>query len=272
MPLPDNFSPTEHLQDTVKRWYNREVAEHFADLGPNDDLTIPRNSLRVACRHEDRDSLPVTLLRVLLFEVTARHSSSLHPAMFGIPIEDYESSIIYKPQIKLFFSEPSDDVVDGFSPVKGEITFRIYNETTSSMTMARAQQLAQKVRSVFATPPLVWRKGTDKLVYKDKEKGYNLSILCRSETDGRALIENILDIQNDSPDWDCLNVVTPNNATVRFPYNPGSKTIMGRTVRKRRQRPRVNVRFRYATLSVHGLPHPINLVDLTGMRRDPLVA
>jgi len=271
MVLPDNFSPYEHLQDTVKRWYNREVGQHFADLGPEDDLTIPRNSLRVACRHEDRDSLTITMLRVMLFEITARHSSSLHPAMFGIPITDYESEIVYKPQIKLFFSEPSDDVVDGFSPVKGEITFRIFNETTNTMTMARAQQLAQRVRSVFATPPYVWKKGTDKIVYQDKEKGYDLRVLCRTEADGRALIENVLDIQNDTPDWSNLNIVEPVNAAQRFPYNPGTKLIMGRTVRKPRKRPRVNVRFRYATLSVHGLPHPINLVDLTGMRRDPLV-
>ncbi|MBD2107429.1 hypothetical protein [Nodosilinea sp. FACHB-13] len=255
----------------MKRWYNREVLEHFADLGPGDDLTIPRNSLRVACRHEERDSLPMTLLRVMLFEITARHSSSLHPAMFGIPIDSFESEIVYKPQVKLVFSESSADVIDGFQPVAGEVTFRIFNETTNTMTMARAQQLAQRIRSVFATPPYVWKKGTDKVVYQDKEKGYDLRILCRTETDGRALIENILDIQNDTPDWSNLNIVEPVNATERFPYNPGTKVIMGRTVRKRRQRPRVDVKFRYATLSVHGLVHPINLVDLTGVRRDPLV-
>lgn len=271
MPLPDNFSPTEHLQDTVKRWYNRELLTHFADLGPEDDLTIPRNSLRVACRHEDRDSLPMTLLRVLLFEITARHSSSLHPAMFGIPIDSFESQIIYKPQIKLFFVESADDVVDGFPRVEGEVTFRLINETTNTITMARAQQLAQRVRSVFATPPYVWKKGTDKVVYLDKEKGYDLRVLCRTEADGRALIENVLDIQNDVPDWDCLNLVTPNNAAARYPYNPGNKTVLGKTVKKRRQRPRVDVRFRYATLSVHGLPNPINLVDLTGVRQNPLV-
>lgn len=271
MALPDNFSPYEHLQDTVKRWYNREVQQHFSDLGPTDDLTIPRSSLRVACRHDERDSLTMTLLRVFLFEVTARHSSSLHPAMFGIPITEYESEIVYKPQIKLFFSEPRDDVVDGYPPVEGEVTFRIINETTNTMTMARAQQLALRIRSVFATPPLIWKKGTDKVVYQDKEKGYDLRILCRTHADGRALIENVLDIQNDTPDWSNLNVIEPVNATERFPYNPGTKLIMGQTVRKRRQRPRVNVRFRYATLSVHGLPNPINLVDLTGVRRNPMV-
>lgn len=272
MALPDNFNPTEHLQDTLKKWYNREVLEHFSDLGPDDDLTIPRSSLRIACRHAENDTLLMTLLRTFLFEVTAKHSASLHPPVFGIPIEEYESQVVYKPQVKLFFAEPGLETEQGYPPSKGEITFRIYNETTSTMTMARATQIAQKVRTVFATPPLIWRKGHEKLVYRDREKDYRLSILCRTEADGRSLIENILDIQNDSPDWSNLNVVNPQNAAERFPANPGTKLIMGRSVRKRRARPRANCRFRYATLSVHGLHHPINLVDLTGFRQNPLVA
>lgn len=272
MPLPDNFSPIEHLQDTVKRWYNREVAQHFSDLGTDDDLTIPRSSLRVACRHEERDSLQVTLLRVMLFEIAARHAASLQPEMFGIPIDSFESEIIYRPQVKLFFSENFSEVEAGYQPCKGEITFRLRNETTSTITQAKAQAIATRIRQTFATPPFVWRKGVDKLVYKDREKGYNLSILARNEAAGKTLIENILDIQADTPDWANLNIVSAQNATERFPYNPGSQVIMGRSVRRRRQRPRVDVRFRYATLSVHGLPAPINLVDLTGIRKNPLAS
>lgn len=270
MPLPTNFNPTEHLQDTIRIWYNREVAKHFSDLSSGDDLTIPRNSLRVACRHEERDSFFMTLARMFLFEITARHGASFHPDIFGIPIDSFESEVVYKPQIKLFFSEPWDDVEEDYGPGKGEITFRLTNESTDSMTMAKASTLATRIHNVFATPPYVWKKGVEKLVYKDPERGYNLSILCRDEAAGKALIENILDIQSHSPDWSFLNIVTPQNATARFPYNPGSKVIMGRSVRKRRLRPRIDVRFRYATLSVHGLPSPINLVDLTGIRKNPV--
>lgn len=270
MALPNNFSPSEHLQDTIKLWYNRVVNDHFNDLPDEDDLTVPRSSLRVACRHEERDSFLITLARMFLFEITARHGASFHPDIFGIPIDSFESEIVYKPQIKLFFSEPWEDTEDDYGPGKGEITFRLSGETTDSMTMAKASTYATRINSIFATPPFIWRKGVEKLVYKDPERGYNLSILCRTEADGKALIENILDIQSHTPDWSHLNVVSPQNATTRFPYNPGSKVIMGRSVRRRRQRPRIDVRFRYATLSVHGLPAPINLVDLTGIRKNPV--
>lgn len=273
MPLPENFNPYEHLQDTIKRWYNREVQQHFSDVWDDgDNLTIPRSSLKVACRHEDRDTMEMTLMRIFLFEIAAKHAASLQPAIYGMPVESFESEVVYKPQVKLFFSEPWEDVVDGFHEVEGEITFRLMNETSQTMTMAKAQTLATRIHQVFATPPFIWKKGVEKLVYKDRDKGYNFSILARTEADGKSLIERVLDIQNDIPDWNNLNVVTPQNATARFPYNPGTQTIMGKPVRKRRARPRVDVRFRYASLYIHGLPNPLTLVDTTGYRRDPLVS
>lgn len=272
MVLPDNFSPIEHLQDTIRTWYNREVLQHFSDLDTDeDDLSIPRNSLRIACRHNDDDPVNVTLLRVMLFEMTAKHAASMQPDIYGIPISSYDAEVTYKPQIKLYFSEDSNDVEPGYQACKGEITIRVKNESSQTMTTAKATQLATRIKSVFATPPFVWRKGYDKLVYQDLEKGYDFRVLCRSEQDGRNLINALLDIQQDTPDWSNLNIVTPENPTERFPVNPGSQTIMGRTVRRARKRPIVNVKFRYATLSVYGLPTPINLVDLTGRRRNVLV-
>ena len=70
MPLPDNFSPAEHLQDTIRRTFQREVREWFRDIDLDGDLdiTTPRSSLALACEHRDDDSFNMTIGRVLLFE------------------------------------------------------------------------------------------------------------------------------------------------------------------------------------------------------------
>ena len=36
MPLPDNFSPWEHLQDQIRLIHNREVADYFRDAADDD--------------------------------------------------------------------------------------------------------------------------------------------------------------------------------------------------------------------------------------------
>jgi hypothetical protein len=66
MPLPQNYSATEHLQDLLKRTVNQEVREWFRDV-TSDDLSTPRSSLRQGCTHVEDDTMEMTIGRLLLF-------------------------------------------------------------------------------------------------------------------------------------------------------------------------------------------------------------
>lgn len=269
--LPPNFSPYEHLQDTCKRAYNRLILEHFNDVEEDADVSVPRASLKVACTHLENDSLVATVLRMLVFEMTLRGSSSLQPGIYGIPIQEFEASTKYLPQIKLFFLEDFQDVAAGFQPVQGEITFRVSGAAGGNLTMAEVQTFATRVKQAFATPPFVWKKGWDKFTYLDREEGIDLRILAFNETEAKRVIEAVLDIRNVTPNYINFKSHIDDNPSARYPINPGTQVILGQSRKKFRRRPRADVRFRYATLNIQGLPNPLTLVDLSGTRANPIV-
>ncbi len=271
MPLPDNFNGVEHLQDTIRRVYNKEVREHFSDV-PDDDINVARSSLKQACLHEDRDSLIVTVARMLLFEIPLRHAQTLQAPIFGIPVDSFESNVRYKPQIKLYFLEDPQDAEVGYSPIEGEVTIRLKNETTSTLTEANLVTYANRVKTHFATPAYRWHKGKYKYTYKDLSEGYDLRILAFSKVEAQQLITAVLQIQNDTPNWEYLTSHEPEQPTNRYPTIPGNQLILGKSRKKRRSRPVGYVRFRYASILIHGLPSPRTLIDLSGTRANPVVS
>ena len=82
MPTPPP-SPTEHLQSTLRRYYNREVRDWFDDVDLDDlDINIPRQSMAMACRHQDEDSFILTISRQLFFE-SVRNRYAIAPRGVG---------------------------------------------------------------------------------------------------------------------------------------------------------------------------------------------
>lgn len=267
MPLPNEFSEWEHLQDQTRRVHNREVSEWFSDA-PELDISTPRASLRHACTIKDNDTAVMTFMRMWLFEVQAKHARSFHPDIYGIPITTFQESIKFKPQIQLYFLEPQSSVDTGYSAVEGEISFRLTEPQYENITPVEAKSLANRIKSALATPVFVWKKGRLQVTYRDELKGYAFRILATSEAEAKRVIEQVMDIRQHTPDWDNLVV---HEARKSFPIVPGNQVVYGKSRRKPRQRPRADVRFRYATLHLHGVPNGITLVDVSGTRNNPLV-
>lgn len=178
--------------------------------------------------------------------------------------------VITRP-IKLFFLESYQDVDPEYTPVSGEITFRLMTQTSETLTEAELTAYANKIKAVFGTPPLKWKKGKDMAAYTDKEKGYQLQLLVRSKADAKVLIENILDIQSHTPDWKFLNYKENDEPTEAFPTIPDKTTILGKQRKLPRNRPIAEVVFQYATCHVHGLPNSICLYDCVGSHMVRLV-
>jgi hypothetical protein len=146
------------------------------------------------------------------------------------------------------------------------------NHTSSTITPTVAATYATRVRSNFGLGNgLVWRKGRTMVTYTDWSKGYQLQLLCRSSTEGRALINQVLDVQSDTPDWKYCNVSDNEAAGTAYPPVPELDTIYGKARRQPRKRPVGDVRFQYATLNIHGLQNPVVLYDRSGVMPNPLV-
>jgi hypothetical protein len=268
MPLSENFSPTEHLLDTLRLYHNKLVREEFSDIEADDALEIPRGSLKRACLLTDDDTVDLTILRFWLFFVHARKAQDFHPPIFGVPSELYQESVVYRPQVQLHFWQDVDAVPSGLAPARTRISFRLTNETPESFTPTEARLLAAKIRTEFMSGGgYRFSRGKKKFMYIDKARGYNLKLLVLSESEAREVIGKVHDLRSHTPDWDNLTEVSTNKA---FPENPGTHRVYGQTVKKIRYRPTAMVRFRSAELHIHGLANAIVLNDMTGYHKNAI--
>jgi hypothetical protein len=275
MPLPQGFSEFEFLQDVIRRWQNRIVREEFSDLGGDEfdpDINISRHAIRHACTIKDNDTAEMTMMRLYAYYFIYRKAQDLQPPIYGIPSTSFQSSFVFKPQVMLYFQEPESDIEPGYPPVKGEISFRIADEESTTITQTKVNQLATRVRDAFARPPFEWHKGKIYVSYIDKPKGYKMQLLCRSKAEGKRVIEQVLDVQSHTPVWKNMNVSEKENEMEAFPTVPPMERILGKNRRMQRRRPIATVKFRYAVLHVHGVYRPICLVDRSGIFANPVIA
>jgi hypothetical protein len=260
MPLPDDFNEWEFLQDTVRRWHNKAVGQWFKNQEVN-DISTPKAALRHACTMKDGDTSTMTMMRLWLFEITSGHAQSLQAPIYGSPVAEYQREVTFKPQIKLFFKErPENDMTDRNHPATGEITFRLMDETSATMTRAKAETLAKAIKREFTSPIFIWEKGWFKYTYKDIERGYDFRLLVKSKAEGNRITRKILEIQGHPFSDDHQQYVEHDRS---YSLNPGTHLIYGSTVKKPVQRPRVDVHFRYAQLLLHGRVSAINLVAVS---------
>ena len=267
MPIPPEFSEVEHLQGVIRKWMNREIRQFFSDLGGDEwdpDLTTPRGALRWACEHKDADSLGMTQLRWQLFERIRLQRFQV--PYYGIPVTSFQEQRKFRPQIQLYFQEDLEDTTEDYAPVTGSISFRLMDHTEATLNPTVAQTLANRIESRFSDGGgYVWRKGKVMCSYTDWGKGYQLQLLCRTENDARMLIDRVLHIQSDSPDWSKLNITENQEPASAYPTVPERDMIYGKSRRRPRKRPIADVRFQYAVLNIHGLVNPVPLVDRSGI-------
>lgn len=274
MPLPEPFSDIEHLQLTIRRYCNKQIREDFRDLFGDSDSWEPevgttRGAMLRALLHEDSDPITVTATKMMLYYFTYGKAQMMQAPVYGIPVNSYDTNITYKPQIQLYFAQSLRDVGENENVVTGELKFRLINETSATISNTKVDRYAQKIAANFAKPTkFIWQKGKHRFTYTDKSKGYQFSVNVISEIEGKRVVEQILDIQQHSPDWKYAKYIETLEPTERYPETPSTQTILGKVRRKPRQRPREDVKFVRASLLISGLPSPITLVDTTGRRRN----
>lgn len=276
MPLPDPFSEVEHLQSVIRRYLNKQIREDFRDVFGESDTWTPevgttRGSMLQALLHKDEDPIHVTNLRMMLYYFTYGKAKAMQPDIYGSTIVSFDRKFKYKPKITLYFNNK------GYNPnrknelVEGEISFRLMNESSTTITQTELEKYATKIKSLFASPTkFVWSKGKLMASYTDWEKGYKLQLLVTNVSEAKRIIEQVLDIQGHTPEWQKLNKNENEDPNERYPTNPGTQTILGKSREKPKYRPVENVTFRYATCNIHGIGRGINLVDTTFTRSNAL--
>jgi hypothetical protein len=275
MPEPDNFTPTEQLQDINRKVANRIVREYFKDvvnLESDLDLTAPRQSLLKACLHKEDDSVMLTILRNQLFNQYTTYARDQFPIVAGSLLDEIDANITYKPKITLFFQEDADDVEADYRPVRMETSWRLTDETSSTITKAKLTTIANRIKANFGSGNgYVFRKGRKVITYKKLNEGYKFSLRARDLDAGKALIREILSINGHSLDSTKLKIAEVDDEEDAFPYNPGIQTVLGKRKSKPRSRPMTTVRFRYAYATIGGWGAPVHLYSRHYYSPDALV-
>ena len=145
MPLPDNFSPWQHLHEMLVNAHNRNVEQTFLNV-PSDDLSSPFSGMKLACLMDADDTVDMTILRMSLFYWVFQ--SQLPTPMYAIPVDDFDQLIIYKPQLHLHFEEPwsTAHLESKLRPVRARIGIRLMHETSAIISPSKAQNLAVKIK------------------------------------------------------------------------------------------------------------------------------
>lgn len=265
MALPEGFSDVESTLDVLRNYHNKLVREEFSDITDDDAIAIPRGALKRACLLKDDDTVNMTLLRQFLFFFHARKAQDLQAPIYGIPILDFDEKVTYRPSVTLFFSEDPDQVPSQKQPVRTQISFRLMNETSSSIVEAEARTLATKIKTEFGTAGgYRWRRGKILATYRHRDQGWNLQIYAFSETEAREVINKVLDLRSQNLDSDYLTI---HESKAEFPANPGNHTVYGKSRPKPVRRPVTYVRYQRSTLSMWGLTKGITLHDRTGYQK-----
>ena len=273
MPAPNNA--WSHYISVVTQIQNRVVREDFRDVGDDDwepDISTPRSSLRTACTIRANDSAPLVTLRLILYYVVLRKAQDMQIPYYGMPVAESQATFRFKPQVHLYFLQSALDYPSGSNPVTGSISFRLMDESTTSITQSKVTQIANLVKTHFGgSTPFTWRKGKTMVTYNNWEEGIAWQILSLNATEGERVIKQLLKVQGSTFDDKFMNINEPASPSQRYPTNPGSQSILGQVTTKPKQRPVADVKFRYATLSIHGKSRPVHLYDTTNRLVDVVV-
>lgn len=269
MALPDNFGKWEHLQGVLRNYHNKLVREEFSDITDDDAIAIPRGALKLACLLDDDDTVSMTLLRMQLFFFHARKAADLQAPIYGIPVANYDERVIYKPQINLLFRQDEDSTPQQKSPTCAEVSYRLVNETPSTISEADLLRIGNRIKAEFgASNGYRWSKGKTLVTYKNLADGLNLQLYALNEAEGIQVIRKICDCAQQSYND---NFVVVHESKAPYSNNPGTQTILGKSRKIPVKRPVATVRFLRASLSIHGLPNPISLVGRRYTQPTPMV-
>lgn len=261
MPLPEDFSPWEHLHQMLRNAHNTNVEQTFLGV-PSDDISTSFGGMKVATLLQDDDTVDMTLLRMFLFYFV--FEANLPAPVYAYPPEDVITQVRNHPQVLLLFREQLtiEQKAEKQRAAQSQITFRLMNYTPQTITPTYANELALLIKERFALGTgFQWERGTVKVSYKDTAHGYDFYLLVPNEGEATRVIESVVTMQGHPFNEELIIVHT---ARQPFPNAQGYQEVYGKELKKARLRPTTTVRFLRAELHVQGMYQPILLVGKPG--------
>lgn len=254
----------EFAQSFCRKYINRAVKEHFADISSSGDSASSTSSPRLAakrmCLHKDTDPITLTVIRLLFWWVVAK--GLFDEYIYGIPSTDFDVSNTYYPQVKLHFREDKiSAAANSRRPARGEVSFRWRG---TDYTEVNINALAKKIRDDYAKPIFFYKRGRELWSYADKSKGYYFQMTVDSEADAKKVITQAIGIQDEgTPNWE--QYLRKHEDQKNYAV-AGTVKVRGEIIKKPKKRPIATVKFAYAELFIPGTVKPIILVDTTGTK------
>jgi len=246
------ISEFERLQDTIRQFHNRKVNLQFSDITAN-NATTKRGLLKSTLLIKDKDSAIMTVMRMLAFTSYIDDDRS-----YSIPVADFQSSVVFKPQISLTFIETSAAArAAKRQRVRMVCSIRIMNKDVEDVLQSDITAWTNEIKLAFPKA-YFFDKGRDKYSYRDKKNGFELIIAGQTEPEVKDLIRNIVTITDKTFNEDLLtkSIYTDKNfSTNRF------KMILLKNTKLPRQRPLARVKLQKAELKLYGILEDIILVE-----------
>lgn len=247
--------------------FNAEVQRWFKDV---DTTSISRTKLRDSLLIQANESRTSAMFKIQYFRDFVQ---KVHDKVniIGTLQGTYESEheVTYRPQVTLFFQQDIEAVPNDYYPITAEISFRLMNETNTTLTEANIKALATQIKTeLTVNNGYTFDKGKYLCKYVDIENGYNLQIYAISDTEGEQVARKIVGIRNHTFIENNFKLTTPRKNSVN---TTSSVNILGQPTKKARWRPTGRVRFMYANLYIPERPEPLCLVDRTGSKYKPAI-
>lgn len=278
MPLPDDFSPFEHLQQTYKIEFNRRVDRYFKDIEGSGDLSSPRASLKLACRIDDNDNDAMMNMRHNLFFNVIGYSRKNLAVVYGSRF-DTAPPVAGHPQLFFVFSQDESASPTEESPIQHEKSVRLMKFSCASgnvkpaITKAEMTEIANEIKTTFLSNHrgITYTCGNKSASYTDPDNGFSKGnyILVNSKPDGVEIYEKICNVIDIPFHADRILLNDPDKPSTTT-ATAGKVTILGKQVQNRRYRPVAVLRFRGAYISLGNVIPPVFLIDTT-LRNQSLV-
>lgn len=247
------------IRSWLRKTYNKEVHEFFKDLPPEIELdnSSGRSTTKAVCLIGADDSQGIAEQKQRNFE---RLKERVGLGAYT-PSHDYERlpglSFRGIPQVQLWFLEKYHVAKTNGrakNPHEALVSFRINDDWS---TEAPAKAMALKIKGKFATPIFQFQAGELKVTYLDKNKGYDFRLLVDSKEEAKRVIESVLDLNGDAPQWKLLKT---HKSEEEF-NTVETVRVVGETITVTSLRPKTELYFRYAIAKVPPRISEIALVD-----------
>lgn len=251
-----------NLRSFLRKTYNREVNEWFRDVqDATPDNSTSRKQAKRACLILPTESQNMASIKMQTFRYIVQRTH-LRPHVFGNPVGRAQAQRKYKPQIFFYFRQDEIESDLDKSPLDGQISYRLMDETSETISKTKLTSIANKVKSEFGgSVEFIWKKGKSLASYTDRDKGYQFQLLVRNKTDAKEIISKVLRTNSDTPNWAKLRYQEADIPSEAFPTTKGNLNILGELIAEPIQRPIINVRFQYAYCNIWGKREPVILYD-----------